>query len=96
IGKKKSEGSSCCQIVRKCRCSPSTVGYTLQKYRQTHSLEEKPRSERPRVSSELQQQWSNQTGVQYHCLRSYKAVKKPLINDRQSLAQRCWAQAHKN
>uniref|UniRef100_A0A3P8TEE8 Transposase Tc1-like domain-containing protein n=1 Tax=Amphiprion percula TaxID=161767 RepID=A0A3P8TEE8_AMPPE len=56
---------------------------------------------------ELQQQWSNQTGVQCstctvrdqllnHGLRSYKVVKKPLINVRQRSAQRCWAQAHKN
>ena len=45
------EGYSCRQIARKCRCSPSAVGYTLQKYRQTNSLEDKPRSGRPRVSS---------------------------------------------
>uniref|UniRef100_A0A4W6FNJ6 Transposase Tc1-like domain-containing protein n=1 Tax=Lates calcarifer TaxID=8187 RepID=A0A4W6FNJ6_LATCA len=121
------EGYSCCQIARKCRCSPSAVGYTLQKYRRTNSLEDKPRSGRPRVSSarndhilihmcrenhqmtsqELQQQWSNQTGVQCstctvcgplldHGLRSYKAVKKPLINERQRLARRHWAQAQKN
>ena len=121
------EGYSCRQIARKCRCSPSAVGYTLQKYRRTNSLEDKPRSGRPRVSSarndrilirmcrenrrmtsqELQQQWSNQTGVQCstravrgrlldHGLRSYKAVKKPLINERQRLARRRWAQAHKN
>uniref|UniRef100_A0A667XXQ9 Transposase Tc1-like domain-containing protein n=1 Tax=Myripristis murdjan TaxID=586833 RepID=A0A667XXQ9_9TELE len=111
----------------KCRCSPSAVGSTLQKYRRTNSLEDKPRSGRPRVSSarnncivicmcrqnrrmtsqELQQQWSNQTGVQCsthtvhgrlldHGLRSYKAIKKPLINERQRLARRRWAQAHKN
>uniref|UniRef100_A0A4W6CU69 Transposase Tc1-like domain-containing protein n=1 Tax=Lates calcarifer TaxID=8187 RepID=A0A4W6CU69_LATCA len=121
------EGYSCCQIARKCRCSPSTVGYTLQKNRRTDSTDDKPRSGRPRVSSarndrilihmcrenhrmasqELQQQWSNQTGVQCstctvcgrlldHGLRSYKAVKKPLINERQRLARCCWAQAHKN
>uniref|UniRef100_A0A4W6DY73 Transposase Tc1-like domain-containing protein n=1 Tax=Lates calcarifer TaxID=8187 RepID=A0A4W6DY73_LATCA len=121
------EGYSCCQIARKCRCSPSAVGYTLQKYRQANSLEDKPRSGRPRVSSarndrilirmcrenrrmtsqELQQQWSNQTCVQCsthtvcgrlldHGLRSYKAVKKPLINERQRLAQCRWAQAYKN
>uniref|UniRef100_A0A668ANT3 Transposase Tc1-like domain-containing protein n=1 Tax=Myripristis murdjan TaxID=586833 RepID=A0A668ANT3_9TELE len=107
--------------------NPSAVGYTLQKYRQTNSLEDKPRSGRPRVSSarndrilirmcrqncrmtsqELQQQWSNQTGVQCstrtvrgqlldHGLRSYKAIKRPLINERQRLARRLWAQAHKN
>uniref|UniRef100_A0A4W6G8Q0 Transposase Tc1-like domain-containing protein n=1 Tax=Lates calcarifer TaxID=8187 RepID=A0A4W6G8Q0_LATCA len=121
------EGYSCHQIARKCRCSPSAVGYTLQKYKRTNSLEDKPRSGRPRVSSarndhilihmcrenlpmtsqELQQQWSNQIGVQCstrtvcgrlldHGLRSYKAAKKPLINERQRLARRRWAQAHKN
>ena len=50
---------------------------------------------------------SGQTGVQCstrtvhgqlldYGLRSYKAVKKPLINERQRLARRRWAQAHKN
>uniref|UniRef100_A0A3Q1G5V1 Uncharacterized protein n=1 Tax=Acanthochromis polyacanthus TaxID=80966 RepID=A0A3Q1G5V1_9TELE len=52
------------------KCSPSAVGFILQKYRPTNSLEDKPRSGRPRqenhrmTSQELQQQWSNQTGVQ--------------------------------
>uniref|UniRef100_A0A3B5APN1 Transposase Tc1-like domain-containing protein n=1 Tax=Stegastes partitus TaxID=144197 RepID=A0A3B5APN1_9TELE len=104
------------------RCGPSAVGYTLQKYRQTNSFEDKPRSGHPRVSSarndqmlihmcrenrrltsqELQQQWSNQTSVQCstrtvcgrlldHGLRSYKAVKKPLSNERQRLARHRWA-----
>uniref|UniRef100_A0A3P8U370 Transposase Tc1-like domain-containing protein n=1 Tax=Amphiprion percula TaxID=161767 RepID=A0A3P8U370_AMPPE len=51
------------------------------------------------TSQELQQQCSIQTGGQcstrtvrgkllYHGLRSYKAVKKPLINERQRLARR--------
>ena len=59
------------------------------------------------TSPELQQQWSNQTGVQCstrtvhgwlldHGLRSYKAVKKPLINERRRLARRHRAQAHRN
>uniref|UniRef100_A0AAQ5YTM7 Transposase Tc1-like domain-containing protein n=1 Tax=Amphiprion ocellaris TaxID=80972 RepID=A0AAQ5YTM7_AMPOC len=42
---------------------------------------------------ELQQQWSNQTGVQ---CSTCTAVRKPLINTRQRLARRRWAQAHKN
>uniref|UniRef100_A0A3P8T4D7 Uncharacterized protein n=1 Tax=Amphiprion percula TaxID=161767 RepID=A0A3P8T4D7_AMPPE len=37
--------------LRKCRCSPSAVEYTLQKYRLTNSYKDKPGSGRPRVSS---------------------------------------------
>uniref|UniRef100_A0A4W6EPE3 Transposase Tc1-like domain-containing protein n=1 Tax=Lates calcarifer TaxID=8187 RepID=A0A4W6EPE3_LATCA len=95
-----SKGYSYCQIARKCRCSPSAVGYTLQKYRRTNSLEDKPRSGRPRVSSA-----GNDRILICMCrcstrtvrgqlldrgLRSYKVVKKPLINERQRLAQCCW------
>ncbi|KAI3364624.1 hypothetical protein L3Q82_011408 [Scortum barcoo] len=49
------------------------------------------------TSQELRQQWSNQTGVQFstctvrgrlldHGLKSYTAVKKPLIDERQSVS----------
>uniref|UniRef100_A0A4W6DQP0 Tc1-like transposase DDE domain-containing protein n=1 Tax=Lates calcarifer TaxID=8187 RepID=A0A4W6DQP0_LATCA len=95
--------------TRKCRCSPSTVGYTLQKYRLPNSWEDKPRSGRPRVSSARNdcilirmsrenRQCSTRTvcGLLDRGLSSYKAVKKPLINERQRLARCCWAQPHKN
>uniref|UniRef100_A0A4W6DBT0 Transposase Tc1-like domain-containing protein n=1 Tax=Lates calcarifer TaxID=8187 RepID=A0A4W6DBT0_LATCA len=108
-------------IARKYRCSPSAVGFTLQKYRRTNSLEDKPRSGRLRVSSArndriLQGKPPNDiTGASAAVIKpnwcpvfhlrctwltfrsyTYKAVKKTLINERQRLAQRLWAQAHKN
>uniref|UniRef100_A0A3Q1GB95 Transposase Tc1-like domain-containing protein n=1 Tax=Acanthochromis polyacanthus TaxID=80966 RepID=A0A3Q1GB95_9TELE len=69
----------------------------------TNSLEDKPRSGRPMVSSG--KPLNDITGASCststvreqlldHGFRSYKANKKPLINERQRLTQRCWA--HKN
>uniref|UniRef100_A0A3Q1G9Q0 Transposase Tc1-like domain-containing protein n=1 Tax=Acanthochromis polyacanthus TaxID=80966 RepID=A0A3Q1G9Q0_9TELE len=76
----------------KCRCSPSAVGYTLRKYRWTNRLEEKPRSGHPRVSQArndriLIRMWRENCKLTSRELQSYKAVKKPLINERQKLAQ---------
>ncbi|KAI3374414.1 hypothetical protein L3Q82_006238 [Scortum barcoo] len=61
----------------------------IHMYRENHRM----------TSQELQQQWSNQTGVQCstrtvrgrlldHGLRSYKTVKKPLINERQRASRK--------
>uniref|UniRef100_A0A4W6D530 Tc1-like transposase DDE domain-containing protein n=1 Tax=Lates calcarifer TaxID=8187 RepID=A0A4W6D530_LATCA len=74
------------------QCSPSAVGYTLQKYRRTNSLEDKPRSGCPRVSSAR-----NDRILICMCRENLRMTsQEPLINERQRLAWHRWAQAHKN
>uniref|UniRef100_A0A3P8SCT0 Transposase Tc1-like domain-containing protein n=1 Tax=Amphiprion percula TaxID=161767 RepID=A0A3P8SCT0_AMPPE len=58
-----------------------------------HVVPSKPRSGRPMVSPQTGVQCSTHTvcgRLLDHGLRSYRAVKKPLINDRQKIAWHRW------